>query len=187
VGNIGDILSIDYYLYTHTGNNLFHDQGNFNFLILYDLNHISWPLFLLYSANEQFLDATNSECACPGELLTFTCTVVGTRSGATIWAGSAFDCAGNEISLRHENFFQLDGISKDCNREAIVGKSVSVVNETCFTSQLNVTVSNGLNFTTVNCSLDSQTQPVGMAKITLAGKLYARIHSCYMTLCMYIT
>ena len=99
------------------------------------------------------------------------CTVIGTRSGATIWAGSAFSCAGNEISLRHESFFQSGGISKDCNRGAIVGKSVSMINETCFTSELNVTVSTELNFTTVSCSLDSGTQPIRTALITLAGKL----------------
>ena len=124
------------------------------------------------SANEQFLRAINTECACPGELLMFTCTTVGTRSGATIWTGSAFDCAGNEISLLHENFFQSGGTSKDCNREAIIGKSIGVMNEMCFTSELNVTVSNELNFTTVSCFLDSQMQQlVGMAEITLAGKI----------------
>ena len=47
-----------------------------------------------------------------------------------------------------------------------------MVNETCFTSELNVTVSSELNFTTVSCFLDSQMQqPVGMAVITVAGKL----------------
>ena len=117
------------------------------------------------------MGAINAECVCPGELLSFMCTVIGTRSGATIWAGSAFNCAGNEISLRHESFFRSGGISKDCNRGAIVGKTVSAINETCFTSELNVTVSTELNFTTVSCSLDSGIQPIRTALITLAGKL----------------
>ena len=130
----------------------------------------------ILSATERFISATNAGCACPDELLTFTCTVTGTRTGATVWAGSAFNCAGGEISLRHEGFFQSGGISRDCNNEVIVARSVSVVNETCFTSELNVTVSAELNSTTVMCSLDSQTQPVGMAVILLAGKSSLIMH-----------
>ena len=74
--------------------------------------------------------------------------------------------------LLHEKFFQSGGITKACNHEAIVGKSISVVNEMCFTSELNVTVSNELNFTNMSCFLDSQMQqPVGMAVITVAGEV----------------
>ena len=55
-----------------------------------------------------------------------------------------------------------------------------MVNEMCFTSELNVTVSNALNFTTVSCFLDSQMQqPVGMAVITLAGKINLTYHNNY--------
>ena len=122
------------------------------------------------------LQQNNAECACPGELLTFECTVIGARSRATIWDGSAFTCVGGEISLRHENFFQPDGIFKDCN-PAIVGRSVSVVNDTCFTSQLNVTVSAALNSTTVSCSLDSDSQPIGTTLLTVAGIVLYRIAS----------
>ena len=109
-------------------------------------------------------------CACPGEVLTYTCTVVGGARDpeATIWGGSAFDCAGNEVILRHSNFDVTQ--FGECNNGAIQGRSVGV-NGMCFTSQLNVTVSAGLNNKTVMCFLDSAVQrTIGESLIRVASK-----------------
>ena len=107
-------------------------------------------------------------CACPGEVLTYTCTVDG--GNVTIWGGSALiDCAGNndsEIKLYHRDPEAMG----ECNDGYILGQSVDVKGS-CYTSQLNVTVSNGLNNTTVNCSSDS-VMHIGESLIRVAGKLY---------------
>ena len=45
-----------------------------------------------------------SGCACPGDTLTYECTVVG--AGSTIWTGSAFNCSNSNymILLLHNRF-----------------------------------------------------------------------------------
>ena len=117
-------------------------------------------------AENLFKSPVNATCACPGEVLTYTCTVVGGR--ATIWEGSAFDCAGDEIILRHSNFDETPQLG-ECNNGAIQGRSVGV-NGMCFTSQLNVTVSAELNKKTVVCFLDSVQHTIGESLIRVASK-----------------
>ena len=122
--------------------------------------------------NDDFADSTNARCACLGEVLTFTCTVVDSGDGATVWSGSAFDCDGNEITLIHRNFNR--GTLGGCNERAIIGESIGVSDDrTCFTSRLNVTVSTGLNNNTVNCSNSGvRIQSIGSSTIAIAGKYY---------------
>jgi hypothetical protein len=116
----------------------------------------------LISAKNQFAE---SDVIC-GEVLTFTCTVGG--GNTVIWSGSAFDCAGNEITLVHEEF--NNGTSGECNNGAIVGWSADTI-VTCYISKLNVTASNGLNNKTVKCSSDSGNQMyIGESLISMAGK-----------------
>ena len=112
--------------------------------------------------------ALSAMCACPGEVLTYTCTVDG--GNVTIWGGSALnDCAGHQIILDHRQF-NNPGASGECNDGYILGKSVDI-NGTCYTSQLNVTVSNRLNNTNVTCSSDLLVHmPLGESLITVAGK-----------------
>ena len=92
----------------------------------------------------------NTGCACPGSVLTFTCTAVG--GGSTLWDGSAFTCIenGNSIVLRH-SLFDSGGIAGVCSNGAIMGRSIGVENG-CYTSQLNVTVDPTLNMRTVRCT-----------------------------------
>jgi hypothetical protein len=118
----------------------------------------------LISAKNQFAE---SDVIC-GEVLTFTCTVGG--GNTVIWSGSAFDCAGNEITLVHEEF--NNGTSGECNNGAIIGWSVGTT-DTCYynISKLNVTGSNGLNNKIVKCSSDSGNQMyIGESSISMAGK-----------------
>ena len=116
----------------------------------------------------QFESPANATCACPGKVLTYSCTIDGGR--ATIWDGSAFDCARNEITLIHHNF--TDGTSGECNAGAILGQSIGV-DGTCYMSQLNVGISPVLNNKIVTCSSDSMMynyNNIGESRIKVPGK-----------------
>ena len=77
-------------------------------------------------------------CTYPGYKLTYECTVVGKEFGNTLWRGSAFDCRGNEITLRHCLFRSESGTAGDCNDGSIVAQSLRE-QDGCYTSRLNVT------------------------------------------------
>ena len=92
----------------------------------------------------------------------YNCTVIG--GGATLWSGTAFDCATNEndIILRHNEF--NSSTSGECNQGDITAQSVRV-QDNRFISQLNVTVSNELNNKTVKCSTTNSMVTVGESRI----------------------
>ena len=109
-------------------------------------------VFVTTGESEGFTPAINATCACPNQMLTYFCTVMG--GIRTIWSGTAFQCPStqNEIILRHNNF--MDGAVGDCNGGAITARSVGVDGER-FTSQLTVNVSSRLNNSTFRCILGS--------------------------------
>ena len=124
-----------------------------------------FDLVVRFLVEGQLESPANVTCACSGEVLTYTCTIDG--GNATIWGGSAFDCAGNAIELTHLSF--ANGTSGKCNNGAILVQSVKV-DKTFYTSKLNVTVSNGLDDKTVTCSSDLKSNIIGESKIKVAGK-----------------
>lgn len=115
------------------------------------------------------LAAANHQCACPGSVLTFNCTTVGL--GTTLWTGSAFECrnSADQIILRNSQFASggIDA-SGSCNNGDIVAQAVNV-DGTCHTSQLNVTVSSGLNQTSIECKYNSDEglKTIGEAMLTV--------------------
>ena len=117
------------------------------------------------SVESQFESPPNATCACPNEVLTYTCIVDG--GNVTIWRGSAFDCDRNEIILHHRDFSNRT-LGK-CNDGAIQGESVTV-DGNHYTSRLNVTVHKGLNNKIITCSSDLM-QNIGKSEIKLAGKI----------------
>ena len=128
-----------------------------------------------FAASDSFqssLEDAGRQYACPGEVVNYTCTIVDTSGnpplGSSVWRGTAFNCPGssNEISLRN-SLFITSGASGACNNGAITAESVGVVNN-CYTSRLMVTVSVGLNETTVECTL-SGVRVVGSRTIQIAG------------------
>ena len=138
--------------------------------------------FIGLSASNEFLPPV-SECTCPGDVLTYTCTVVG--GGATLWSGTAFSCSNtrNEILLRHSRFSVEGGAFGDCTNGDLVGRSLSV-QDNCYTSQLNVTVSLGLNGRTVECTNDimsTEMAVVGRSTITTGIKLITCSLTCQAT------
>jgi hypothetical protein len=93
-----------------------------------------------------------NDCPCPGQNLTFECTIVG--GGTTVWQGAGvFDCPdfSNEILLRHINFGS--SVMGECNAGAIVGRSLRV-DGNCYTSQLSVAYSERLNRKNITCAHD---------------------------------
>lgn len=60
---------------------------------------------------------TQNDCGCPGQSVSYSCTVAGGET--TLWAGTAFMCGGNEISLRHDQF---EGAIGECNNGAITAR-----------------------------------------------------------------
>ena len=99
-------------------------------------------VFVTTGESEGFTTAINATCACPNQVLKYTCTVMG--GIVTIWSGTAFQCSTNEIILSHSRFLGVNGTSGHCNGGAIIASSVRADGDH-FTSQLTVNVSSGLN------------------------------------------
>ena len=117
---------------------------------------IRWDILINYCpGNEQLVLPENHGCACPGSVLTFNCTTVGV--GTTLWRGTAFKCqsTGNQITLLNSLFASGGvGSSGACNNGDIMARGISA-DGNCYTSQLNITVSPGLNQTSVECIYSS--------------------------------
>ena len=80
---------------------------------------------------------------------------MGGVGGTTVWKGTAFDCpsSSHEIILLHSRFKNERGTHKACNNGTIVGQSLRVEN-TSYTSQLNVTVSSNMIGESIKCVHD---------------------------------
>ena len=99
-----------------------------------------------------------NDCVCPGDQLTYRCTVQGDTTGATIWNGTAFlgGCQLNEIPLLHRQFTRTGGSTGRCNNGAIVGQSLGVQGNS-YTSELNVTITPETAGKTITCAYDALT------------------------------
>ena len=111
----------------------------------------------------QLLDTSN-RCFCPGDTLTYECTVKGEPGGSTAWTGNIFNCANHEISLFHDDYESTEGAYAECSD--IVGHSVrSDINTTNdnstsvshYTSRLTVPINSGTIGRTIECSYDNGT------------------------------
>ena len=112
---------------------------------------------------------TDDRCICPGDILTYECTVIGSQLGTTVWRGTAFDCTSGEISLLHSAYEEDSAVYGDCNNGLITAKSFHVTNSMCYSSQLNITVNAGMIGKSVECYYDSNTATlhlVGATNIT---------------------
>ena len=90
-----------------------------------------------------------SGCTCPGDALTYECTVMGKIIGVTFWSGTAFKCrdSSDAIILLHSQFNSSYGI---CNDGTIIAKSISLEGNN-YTSQLNITVTPDIVGKTIEC------------------------------------
>ena len=90
---------------------------------------------------------------CPGDNVTFECTVVGEVGSSTVWRGNAFNCnnSDNEIVLLHSRFNESSGHNmRTCNNGAIVGWSLRNTSDT-YTSRLNVAFNYDIIGETIQC------------------------------------
>ena len=94
-------------------------------------------------------EGTN-DCVGNGDTVTFNCTVMGSAGGATVWRGSAFNCALNDITLFHSAYKSEHGAIGMCNNGAIMAQSLGV-EDSYYTSQLNVNVSSNMIGKTIMC------------------------------------
>lgn len=92
----------------------------------------------------------NSGCTCPGDLLTYECTAMGTASGVTVWSGTAIKCqySSDMIILLFNSYY---GIM--CNNGDIMAKDISLEGNN-YTSQLNITVTPDRFGKTIECLYD---------------------------------
>ena len=136
-------------------------------------NSLLFYLYMLtvgYAATDNLSSPTlpnGMTCACPGDSLTYTCTVVG--GALTVWSSI---CSGHSaITLIHTRFG--DGSAVDeCNGGSVVGRGVSVVIDTgvnCYISELSFNASSDLNGRTVECIRDG-VGTIGTDTVRIAGK-----------------
>ena len=85
-------------------------------------------------------------------------------------------CGGNEISLRHAEF---EGTIGECNNGAITANGIQNVDNYCYTSRLDVTLSPGLGRRTVTCSGDDGTTTVllGTTMLTISTGKNLQLYS----------
>ena len=97
------------------------------------------------------------ECVCPGDTLTFQCTVIG--KGSTVWQGSAFYCSesGGGLILRHHQFAN-GTLHKYCDGENVyvVARTIGVTDNS-YISELSLIVSLEMTNKTVECVHDNGT------------------------------
>ena len=117
------------------------------------------------------LITSQKSCSCPGDILTYECTVEGTHGGATVLKGNFIECgSSNELVLYHQKFDE--GTTASCNNHTVTGRSVSVENNT-YISQFNIEFSLELIGETIECIHDdgALTFVVGNSMINGTGEI----------------
>ena len=96
--------------------------------------------------------------------------------GSTQWTGTALNCT-NALIFRHSRF-NSETVSGQCNNGAIVGRSLEVIEDNSYVSELTVNISVSLDNKTVQCIHNSQEGPyiIGTSTLTvLKGLSYNKI------------
>ena len=112
-------------------------------------------------------------CLCPGESLTYECTVLGEHWGATVWTGNTFNCTSREISLLHWRYESTEGAYGECGD--IMGHSLRV-NITMdssnpieyYVSQVTFPVTSNTAGRIIECLHDSGAIVVSVGQATIA-------------------
>ena len=94
------------------------------------------------------------------------------RSGESmLWRGSAFDCRDNDISLIHSRFESGLAVG-ECNNGSIKGQGIRVEGS-CYTAQLNITVSSDMIGKTIECVHDNSTETIiGTLTVATVGETW---------------
>ena len=109
-------------------------------------------------------------CACPGDTVTYECTVLSGSGGITVWEGDFFHCSSGTqlIELLHIPLTsEPEGevfVTQMCNDGDIMGRIIRAGNNS-FTSQLNVTLTSDYAGRDIECISDNgtDTHSIGLA------------------------
>ena len=132
------------------------------------MSHLQEELFVRVSASPD-------GCVCPGDVVTYECTVIGRTT--TVWRGSAVHCteSNNEVVFllnEHNDHTSSGGIYRSCKNGNSQGRIVRVENDSIslvnYTSQLNITLTSDLVNQSIECVDDdgSSETVIGSANIT---------------------
>ena len=119
-----------------------------------------------FAARNELISTADSHCMCPGQTITYECTVVGGIS--TVWSGSVIG-PGCESSLFHSAFQNSsESITIVCDNGTVVGRRIGV-NNNCYTSQLSILLTPNLDQRTIQCSVDNgiSATVIGTARLSL--------------------
>ena len=139
---------------------------------------IMTAIFFMYLLGAFELKNIN-DSVCPGDILTFECTVFGGVSTVYKFKSSAFDsimCNIEDIVLIHSRFNSSassgDSQSRSCtigNRNvALHGQSVRNVNGS-YTSQLKITLFSSLYGSTIDCVHDNGSKEISVGSYPLGN------------------
>ena len=85
-----------------------------------------------------------------------------------MWTGTAFDCSSGEIPLLHTYYKRDGGTFGECNNGNIVARSLRV-EDSNYTSQLNVTVTPDVIGKTIECvNYDGRSETI-QSSVTIPG------------------
>lgn len=108
---------------------------------------------------------SKSSCTCPGSIVIYECTLMGSSDGFTVWQGTALNCTGNEITLVHSRFTSGEGAFGECNNGAISAQSIRVKNGH-YISQVSVRINSEVLGRDIRClSDDTTTTEIGYSMI----------------------
>ena len=115
-----------------------------------------------------FIDVVSpNECICPGDKLTYECTV--TKGAQTIWNGSAFDCPDRNNQIKFNSKLRYYR-NRRCTNATIKGRIISTGGNN-YTSQLSITVTPDTARKSIACLSNNErtTRPIFSLVIPTIG------------------
>ena len=125
-------------------------------------------LIIGYTTEERLIKVPTDGCVCPGDVMTYECTVFGGIGTTTVWKSDVFQCSSGKqvIELIHST---NESIIRVCNNGDIVARTVRSESDS-FTSlsQLNVTLTRDIAGGSIECIGDNgtYTHRVGLLNVT---------------------
>ena len=119
---------------------------------------------------ERLIKVSN-DCVCPGDIVTYECTVVGGIGATIIWKSDFFQCPSGKklIELVHRPLTEGEEFhTRICNNGNIAGRIVRIEN-VGYTSQLNITLTYDIAGESIECIGDNGTNTHRIGLLTLTA------------------
>ena len=128
------------------------------------------------TAEEGLIKVSTDDCVCPGNIVTYECTVFGGTGTTTVWKSDIFQCSSGKkiIELVHRPLTEGEeyaGIYNHiCKNGNIMVRLVSLESDS-YTSQLNITLMYDITRESIECIGDNGTNPyrIGLLDIAAIG------------------